>query len=85
MESWSEALIPLWLSVKIASCATALIVLPGALAGLVLARKRFRGKALVETVVEPIKRPVVRIRQQRGQGEVLVLGASALADLAGPR
>lgn len=52
MESWSEALIPLWLSIKIATVATLITVIPGALAGLVLARKNFPGKALVETIVE---------------------------------
>jgi molybdate transport system permease protein len=52
METWSEALVPLWLSVKIAGLATLLTAVPGALCGLVLARKSFRGKALLETVVE---------------------------------
>ncbi len=52
MESWSQALIPLWISIKVAGLATLLTVVPGALCGLLLARKRFRGKALLETLVE---------------------------------
>ncbi len=52
METWSEALVPLVLSLKIAGLATLLTAVPGALCGLVLARKSFWGKALVETVVE---------------------------------
>ncbi len=52
MDAWLDALIPLWLSVKIATCATALILVPGALTGLALARCEFRGKTLVETVAE---------------------------------
>ncbi|MCP3916780.1 MAG: molybdate ABC transporter permease subunit [bacterium] len=52
MESWSEALIPLWLSLKIAGLATLLTVVPGTLCGLVLARRSFPGKAIVETIVE---------------------------------
>lgn len=52
MEPWSHALVPLWLSVKIACCATLLTAVPGMLVGLVLARRDFAGKALVETIVE---------------------------------
>ena len=52
MEAWSDAIVPLWLSIKVAGLATLLTVVPGALCGLLLARKSFRGKALLETVVE---------------------------------
>jgi molybdate transport system permease protein len=52
MESWSEALIPLWLSIKVAGLATVLTIVPGTICGLLLARRPFPGKALLETVVE---------------------------------
>lgn len=52
MDAWSEALVPLGLSLKVAGVATLVTALPGLLVGLLLARRRFPGKAIVETVVE---------------------------------
>ena len=52
MEGFNEALVPLWLSIKVASIATLVVVVPGCLAGLLLSRKSFPGKAIVETIFE---------------------------------
>lgn len=41
----------LWLSLKVSVWATALILPPGILTGLFLARRDFRGKSLVETLI----------------------------------
>jgi molybdate transport system permease protein len=43
---------PLLISLKVALVATAVILPPGILLGLLLSRKRFPGKAVVETVVQ---------------------------------
>ena len=52
MEDFAEALVPLYLSIKVATLSTLAILIPGYLAGLVLSRKNFPGKAIVETIVE---------------------------------
>lgn len=52
MGGFTEAAIPLWLSIKVSTIATALVFLPACLAGLILSRKRFPGKTLVETFFE---------------------------------
>ncbi|MCZ6597314.1 MAG: molybdate ABC transporter permease subunit [Planctomycetota bacterium] len=52
MSSLAEAAVPLWLSIKVAIAATAVVGVPGTLVGLILSRKRFPGKAIVETLVE---------------------------------
>ena len=49
---FAEAVVPLWLSIKVASLATLVVFFPGCLIGLVLSRKRFPGKSIVETLVE---------------------------------
>jgi len=49
---FTEAAVPLWLSLKIATIATLVVFVPACLAGLLLSRKRFPGKALVETFFE---------------------------------
>jgi molybdate transport system permease protein len=48
----AAALVPLSISFQVAGLATLLTAAPAALLGLVLARKRFPGKALAETLVE---------------------------------
>lgn len=45
-----HALAALWISLKVAACATAAILPPGVALGLLLARKEFRGKSVVETI-----------------------------------
>lgn len=52
MEAFREALVPLWLSIQVAGLATLVVFVPGCLAGLLLSRKRFPGKAIVETVFD---------------------------------
>ena len=52
MGGFTEAAVPLWLSLKIATIATLVVFVPACLAGLLLSRKRFPGKALVETFFE---------------------------------
>lgn len=75
MDSWYETLIPLWLSIKVASVATMITVVPGALAGLVLARRNFPGKALVETIVElPLVLPPTAV----GFALLLLLGRNGI-------
>ena len=46
----AEALTALLISLKVASWATAAILPPGILLGLLLARREFRGKSVVETI-----------------------------------
>ncbi|HEX9427854.1 MAG TPA: molybdate ABC transporter permease subunit [Candidatus Polarisedimenticolia bacterium] len=46
----ASGLSPLFLSLKVALWATAAVLPPGVLLGLLLARREFRGKSLVETV-----------------------------------
>lgn len=46
----THALVPLWISLKVAACATALILPPGIALGLLLARRNFPGKSVVETI-----------------------------------
>jgi molybdate transport system permease protein len=41
----------LWISLKVAACATLIVLLPGAAIGWLLARRRWRGKSFVETLV----------------------------------
>ena len=66
-----EVVIPLWLSVKVATAATLLTLLPGIAAGRLLARRNFRGKALVETLVElPLVLPPTAV----GFGLLVLLG-----------
>jgi molybdate transport system permease protein len=43
--------LPLWISLKVAGCATLLVFLPGIWLGWCLARKRFFGRSIVETLV----------------------------------
>ncbi len=45
-----HALDALWISLKVATGATIVILPPGIAVGLLLARKRFRGKSVVETI-----------------------------------
>ncbi|MEM7311373.1 MAG: molybdate ABC transporter permease subunit [Planctomycetota bacterium] len=52
MEGFNEALVPLWLSIKVATLATLVVFVPGCLAGLLLSRRSFPGKAIVETLFE---------------------------------
>jgi molybdate transport system permease protein len=52
LNGFTEAAVPLWLSLKVSTFATAVVFLPACLAGLLLSRKRFPGKALVETLFE---------------------------------
>jgi molybdate transport system permease protein len=47
----SDVLNPLWLSTKFAVLATLLTAIPAFVTGLLLARRDFRGKSLVETLV----------------------------------
>ena len=52
MGGLSDAAIPLWLSIKVATLAALGVFLPGCLAGLLLSRKSFPGKNLVETIFD---------------------------------
>lgn len=52
MGGFTEAAVPLWLSIKISTIATAVVFVPACLTGLLLSRKRFPGKTLVETFFE---------------------------------
>jgi len=55
-----EEMAALWLSAKVAFLCTLLILIPGVLLGWVLARKRFFGKALLDSVVHlPLVLPPV--------------------------
>ncbi len=45
-----HALEALWISLKVATCATVVILPPGIAVGLLLARRSFPGKSLVETI-----------------------------------
>lgn len=46
-----EFLSPIWLSLKIASIAGVVVIILGTLAGRLLARKSFKGKAVLETIL----------------------------------
>ena len=46
-----EFLTPIWLSLKIASIAGVVVILTGTLVGRLLARKDFKGKAIMETIL----------------------------------
>lgn len=71
MESWSEALVPVGLSLRIAGLATLVTAVPGVLVGLLLARRRFPGKAVLETLVElPLVLPPTAV----GLALLIVLG-----------
>jgi molybdate transport system permease protein len=50
-DAWSVAWTALGVSLKVALCAGALVLLPGLALGLVLARREFPGKSVVETLV----------------------------------
>ena len=50
MMAADSQLVPLLLSLKVAACATAVILPPGILVGLLLARRDFPGRSLVETI-----------------------------------
>ena len=52
MGGLSDAAVPLWLSLKVASLATLAVFVPGCLAGLILSRKSFFGKNAVETLFD---------------------------------
>lgn len=68
---WPEDLAPFWLSLKVATLATALIVLAGIPSALILARGRFPGKGLIAgLLVLPLVMPPTVL----GYGLLLVLG-----------
>src|SRR5699024_3715478 len=46
-EFWS----PIWLSVKVATIAGIIVIIIGTLTGRLLARKSFKGKAIIETIL----------------------------------
>ena len=46
-----EFMSPIWLSLKIATISGVLVILIGTLAGRLLARKNFKGKAILETIL----------------------------------
>lgn len=48
---WQEYWSPIWLSLKIATIAGIVVVVIGTLVGRVLARKTFKGKAVLETIL----------------------------------
>jgi molybdate transport system permease protein len=48
---WAEFLSPVWLSLKVAIVAGLAVIVTGTLAGRLMARASFRGKAIVETVI----------------------------------
>lgn len=47
----NEFLSPIWLSIKVAVIAGIIVILTGTIVGRILARKRFRGKAVLETIL----------------------------------
>ena len=50
-ELLQEFLTPIWLSLKIATIAGVVVIIAGTLAGRLLARKSFKGKAILETLL----------------------------------
>ena len=58
----TEVLEPLWLSVRVAICATLLVGLPGIGLGWLLSRREFRGRALLDGIVQlPLVLPAVAV------------------------
>jgi molybdate transport system permease protein len=52
LEGLYEAATPLWISIKVATISTLVVFAPACFAGLLLSRKSFLGKSLVETLFE---------------------------------
>jgi len=66
-----DVLAPVWLSLKVATVASALVFVPATALAYLLARRRFPGRALVETLVElPLVLPPTAV----GFGLLLLLG-----------
>lgn len=51
MSATASAVSALWISFKVAGCATALVFLPGLVLGWFIARREFRGKGALETLI----------------------------------
>ncbi|MFD2170850.1 molybdate ABC transporter permease subunit [Tumebacillus lipolyticus] len=66
---------PVWLSLQVAGCSTLLTVLLGTLAGKWMARKQFRGKSMIESL---LLLPMVMPPTVVGFGLLVLLGSSGI-------
>ncbi|WP_394233894.1 molybdate ABC transporter permease subunit [Niallia oryzisoli] len=74
-----EFLSPIWLSLKIASIAGVVVIMLGTLSGRLLARKSFKGKAMVETI---FMLPMVLPPTVVGFFLIVIFGRNSLAGKA---
>src|SRR6478735_3966104 len=74
-----EFLNPIWLSLKIATISGVVVILIGTLAGRLLARKNFKGKAILETI---LMLPMVLPPTVIGFFLIVIFGKNSMAGLA---
>lgn len=74
-----EFLSPIWLSLKIATLSGVVVILIGTLVGRLLARKNFKGKAILETI---LMLPMVLPPTVIGFFLIVIFGKNSLAGLA---